>query len=224
MTSPRRAVGQRCRSWLAFSVAMVCAAVLALWCATTARGELDSQLSVVDEQGRTLTIQQWDTVLQGVQSIDRNRLSREWFFSGHGIYRVSGPDADKFEGQLSLGYQVGFPWSMGLGVNFSYTTPNILLDGGPWTPGPNFAPLAYVITPNLLPGLSMVTDLGNGPGVVEVNTFTANVFGDQGDVLVSDAHGTVTGAAGGVLLRPYARLTSNHGAAVTTYGEPWNMN
>src|SRR5687767_11542661 len=101
MTPPRNGIQQRFRSWLAFSVAMVCAAVLPLWCATTALAELDSQLSVVDEQGRTLTIQQWDTVLQGVHSIDRNRLSREWFFSGHGIYQVTGPDADKFEGQLS---------------------------------------------------------------------------------------------------------------------------
>jgi len=41
---------------------------------------------------------------------------------------------------------------------------------------------------------------------------------------VSNAHGTVTGAAGGVLLRPFARLISKAGDSVTTYGEPWNMN
>jgi hypothetical protein len=34
----------------------------------------------------------------------------------------------------------------------------------------------------------------------------------------------VTGAAGGVLLRPYARLISSAGDSVTTYGAPWNMN
>ena len=33
-----------------------------------------------------------------------------------------------------------------------------------------------------------------------------------------------TGAAGGVLLRPFARLISKAGDSVTTYGEPWNMN
>jgi hypothetical protein len=43
-------------------------------------------------------------------------------------------------------------------------------------------------------------------------------------VAVSNAHGTVTGAAGGVLLRPLARLISKSGDSVTTYGEPWNMN
>ncbi|MFS0900470.1 MspA family porin, partial [Mycolicibacterium litorale] len=44
------------------------------------------------------------------------------------------------------------------------------------------------------------------------------------EVAVSNAHGTVTGAAGGVLLRPYARLVASSGDSVTTYGQPWNMN
>jgi hypothetical protein len=224
MTPQRTGFRHRCWVWLKSGVVVVCAVVFALMGATPAGAGLDNELSVVDEQGRTLTIQQWDTMLQGVYSVDRNRLSREWFYSGQGVYQVTGPDADKFEGQLILGYQVGFPWSMGLGINFSYTTPNVLLDGTTWTPGPTFAPLGFLLTPNLFPGLSMVTDLGNGPGVVEVDTFVANVSGDHGDVVVSDAHGTVTGAAGGVLLRPYARLLSTAGATATTYGEPWNMN
>lgn len=41
---------------------------------------------------------------------------------------------------------------------------------------------------------------------------------------MSTAHGTVTGAACGVLLRPYLRLNSAAGVSVTTYGEPRNMN
>ena len=67
--------------------------------------------------------------------LDRNRLTREWFHSGRAIYAVAGAGADEFEGTLELGYQIGFPWSLGVGINFSYTTPNILLDGG------NFIPL-----------------------------------------------------------------------------------
>ncbi len=47
----------------------------------------------------------------------------------------SGPGADEFEGTLELGYQVGFPWSLGVGINFSYTTPNILLDDADISPG-----------------------------------------------------------------------------------------
>jgi hypothetical protein len=198
----------------------------------TAHAGLDNELSLVDGQDRTLTIQQWDTFLNGVYPLDRNRLTREWFHSGRAKYIVAGPGADEFEGTLELGYQIGFPWSLGVGINFSYTTPNILLDdasidptpGGLLSGGEGFAPLGSVITPNLFPGVSISADLGNGPGIQEVATFSVDVEGPNGTVAVSNAHGTVTGAAGGVLLRPFARLISKAGDSVTTYGEPWNMN
>ena len=73
-------------------------------------------------------------------------------------------------------------------------------------------------------GNPVSADLGNGPGIQEVATFSVDVEGPGGSVAVSNAHGTVTGAAGGVLLRPFARLISSTGDSVTTYGEPWNMN
>ena len=76
----------------------------------TSQAGLDNELSLVDGQGRTLTVQQWDTFLNGVFPLDRNRLTREWFHSGKAVYSVSGADADKFEGTLELGYQIGFPW------------------------------------------------------------------------------------------------------------------
>jgi hypothetical protein len=200
-------------------VAMV-AALAALFVSTgTSHAGLDNELSLVDGQDRTLTIQQWDTFLNGVFPLDRNRLTREWFHSGSAVYNVAGAGADSFEGTLELGYQIGFPWSLGVGINFSYTTPNILIDDG--NLGNAFA---QIITPNLFPGVSISADLGNGPGIQEVATFSVDVSGPHGKVAVSNAHGTVTGAAGGVLLRPFARLISKAGDSVTTYGEPWNMN
>jgi len=191
--------------------------------AGTSQAGLDNQMSLVDGKGRTMTVQQWDTVLNGVFPLDRNRLTREWFHSGRAMYSVAGPGASDFAGTLELGYQVGFPWSLGVGINFSYTTPNILLDDVSISPL-NFNPLGQVITPNLFPGVSISSDLGNGPGIQEVATFSVDVSGSEGSVAVANAHGTVTGAAGGVLLRPFARLISKTGDSVTTYGEPWNMN
>jgi len=187
-----------------------------------AQAALDNQQSLVDGKGRTMTIQQWDTFLDGVFPLDRNRLTREWFHSGKAVYNVVGPGADTFAGSLELGYQVGFPWSLGVGINFSYTTPNILLDDVNISPL-GFNPLGQVITPNLFPGVSISSDLGNGPGIQEVATFSVDVEGPAGSVAVSNAHGTVTGAAGGVLLRPFARLISKNGDSVTTYGETWDM-
>ena len=205
-------------------VAMV-AAVAALFVSTgTSHAGLDNELSLVDGQGNTLTIQQWDTYLNGVFPLDRNRLTREWFHSGKATYIVDGEGAEDFEGTIELGYQVGFPWSLGVGINFSYTTPNIAFDG---LEGVGFIggdSFGGIVTPPLFPGMSISADLGNGPGIQEVATFSVDVAGPGGSVAVSNAHGTVTGAAGGVLLRPFARLVSSTGDSVTTYGAPWNMN
>jgi MspA len=203
------------------------AAIAALFVSTgTSHAGLDNELSLVDGQNRTLTVQQWDTFLDGVFPLDRNRLTREWFHSGRAKYTVAGAGADDFAGTLELGYQIGFPWSLGVGINFSYTTPNILFDDAPLgvSNGSSSNPFSSVITPNLFPGVSISADLGNGPGIQEVATFSVDVKGAAGTVAVSNAHGTVTGAAGGVLLRPFARLIASTGDSVTTYGEPWNMN
>ncbi|WP_197380164.1 MspA family porin [Mycolicibacterium mengxianglii] len=205
-------------------------AVTTLFASTaTSHAGLDNELSLVDGKGRTLTIQQWDTFLNGVFPLDRNRLTREWFHSGKAVY--TGDGADDFEGTLELGYQVGVPWSLGVGVNFSYTTPNIAFDSpdfgviDPINPArDNIDLLPEVVTPPLFPGVSISADLGNGPGIQEVATFSVDVSGAKGAVAVANAHGTITGVAGGVLLRPYARLISSAGDSVTTYGSPWNMN
>jgi hypothetical protein len=204
-------------------VALVAALASLFFGAGTSHAGLDNELSLVDGQDRTLTVQQWDTFLNGVFPLDRNRLTREWFHSGRAKYICAGKACDQFAGTLELGYQIGFPWSLGVGINFSYTTPNILLDDF------NPATLAGtggggIITPNLFPGVSISADLGNGPGIQEVATFSVDVSGPAGAVAVSNAHGTVTGAAGGVLLRPFARLIAKTGDSVTTYGDPWNMN
>ncbi|BBX53947.1 hypothetical protein GCM10009645_21660 [Mycolicibacterium poriferae] len=102
-------------------------------------------------------------------------------------------------------------------MNFSYRTPNITLGG--WGLDDNLIDRIY--TPPLFPAVEISVDLGNGPGVLEAATLAVGVTGPGGAVSVSNAHGTVTGAAGGVLLRPFARLISSTGDSVTTYGTPW---
>src|ERR1700755_973623 len=201
----------------AFSRVLVAwvAAVAALFAATgTAHAGWDNELSLVDGKDRTLTIQQWDTFLNGVFHLDRNRLTREWFHSGRAKYNVVGPGADDFAGTLELGSQIGFPWSLGVGINFSYTTPNILFDDQNFGPAGIGSLVTSIITPNIFPGVSISADVGNGPGIQEVATFSVDVTGPHGKVAVSNAHGTVTGAAGGVVLGPFARLISQAGGGV----------
>ncbi|MGB2810179.1 MAG: porin, partial [Mycobacterium sp.] len=50
--------------------------MVALMVAAPAHAGMDDQMSLVDGKGRTMTIQQWDTVLNGVYALDRNRLTR----------------------------------------------------------------------------------------------------------------------------------------------------
>ena len=86
------------------------AAIAALFVSTgTSHAGLDNELSLVDGQDRTLTVQQWDTFLDGVFPLDRNRLTREWFHSGRAKYTVAGPGADDFDGTLELASPPGGP-------------------------------------------------------------------------------------------------------------------
>ncbi|MUM08328.1 porin [Mycobacterium sp. CBMA 213] len=185
---------------------------------------LDNELRLIDTQHRELQVQQWDTSLIGVIPLDRNRLTREWFHSGKATYTCAGAGCDEFAGTLQLGYQIAFPWSLGVALRFTYTTPNVRLDKVNSRVVNGNGGGGGIITPNLLPGVSITANLGNGPGVQEVATFSVAVAGPSRSVAVSNAHGTVTGAVGGVLLRPFARLTSKTGDSVTTYGDPWDMN
>lgn len=201
-----------------FVRAAACAVLLSL-CSigvdSQAHAQVDNEHSLVDSQGRTLVVQQSDTFLNGVMPLDRNRLTREWFHTGSVGYTVAGPDAEAFEGTLEIGYQVSFPWSMGVGLTFQYSTPNLATYG--WG-----SALAY--SPPFVPGATISVNLGNGPGLQDVAVTSGTVSGSEGQLAVSNAHGTITGAAGGVLIRPYARLITAEGESVTTYGEPWNMN
>ncbi|MCV7254467.1 porin, partial [Mycobacterium hackensackense] len=55
-------------------VTVVAGAFASLFISTgTSHAGLDNELSLVDGKDRTLTIQQWDTFLNGVFPLDRNR-------------------------------------------------------------------------------------------------------------------------------------------------------
>lgn len=200
-------------------MAAVLCAVTALAGAGTANAGMDSQRSSTLRSGDTMNVQMWDTFLNGVTPMDRNRLTREWFHSGRAVYEVTGGGAEEFAGTLELGYSIGFPWSLGVALTFNYTTPNAYVWDVPF-----WEPLTSLVTPNLFPGSSISADVGNGPGIQEIVTFSVDVSGPGGTVAVANAHGTVTGAAGGVLLRPFARLNWPDRGSVATYGEQWNMN
>jgi hypothetical protein len=159
-------------AWIGLLLVAWIGALAALFASTgTSHARSDNEPSLVDGQDRTLTAQLWDTFLSGVFRLDRNRLTREWFHSGRAKCTVTGNGASGFAGKPELGCQIGLPWSLGVGINFSYAAPNILRDDTNINPlSAGFNPLGSVITPNLFPGVSISADLGNGPGIQEVAT------------------------------------------------------
>src|SRR4030088_2480404 len=102
-------------------IAMV-AAIAALFVSTgTSHAGLDNELSLVDGQDRTLTIQQIETVLNGVFPLDRNRLTREWFHSGSAVYNVAGAGSDGFAAIQPLDKLLLFAYTVLVFVKIIYT-------------------------------------------------------------------------------------------------------
>jgi hypothetical protein len=77
--------------------------------AGTSHAGLDNELSAVDGKGRTLDIQQWDTFLNGVSALDRNRRTPEWFNSGRAVYHGTGRAPATSEAPWSSDIRSAFP-------------------------------------------------------------------------------------------------------------------
>ena len=213
-----RSTGHRTLSAIAIALlAMLIGAVQLVFGAGVAYAALDNQETLTDNLGDILTIQQWDTLINITPPLDRNSHTVEWFHSGRVVYTVTGPNASQFAGTLELGYQVSFSSALNSGLRFKYQSFNLREFGG--------HSFEFTLSPDFLPGVSFSSNLGNGPGNQEVAMFAVPVAGPSGSVRISNAHDTLTGAEGGVVLRPYARLSGKDnggGTVISTYGDAWN--
>ncbi len=101
---------------LVATVIAIAGAIASLFVSTgTSHAGLDNEMSLVDGQDRTLTIQQWDTFLNGVFPLDRNRLTREWFHSGRARYIVAGAGCRRVRGHPGAGLPDRLPVVAGCG-------------------------------------------------------------------------------------------------------------
>ncbi|OZC88155.1 hypothetical protein CH282_08395 [Rhodococcus sp. 06-418-1B] len=202
----------------------------------TASAAVDSTNTVVDANGNVITVTLSDTFLNSVPPLDGNPLTREWFANGVAGWEVTGPDADDFEGTVAIGYQVGYPASLGGSITFGYTTPNISIgggsdtnyDGGGFTDGTTSSSFS---TGDLLPSLGFSAEIAPGPGIVDATAASGEIQGTSGDaagasgtIQIANAHGTATGILGNVRVRPYVSVTSSTGDVAVTYGTPWVFN
>ena len=196
------------------AVAAVATAALALATNGTASAAVDRSDSVVDHGGNRIEAVISDTHIDFVQPLDGNPLTREFFHNGRAGFKVTGPDADKFKGKISLGYQIGYPATLTGNITVGYSTPQLEIDfntfPGDLTPTP--------LLTDLLPSAGASLQVGFGPGIVDVPATSGDIAGGEGDIALANFHGTVTGVLGPTNIRPYVTVTSEAGDSVTTYG------
>lgn len=118
---------RRSRGLKSMSVATVASAsVIGLVLGTgTASAGVDGAVTIVDADGNSINVVLSDTFINGVPSLDGNPLTREWFADGKASWTVTGPTADDFEGDLYLGYQVGYPASIGGELTIAWGSPDV---------------------------------------------------------------------------------------------------
>ncbi|MGN7134422.1 MspA family porin [Rhodococcoides corynebacterioides] len=200
----------------------------------TANAGVDASNTVVDADGNAITINLEDTFVNSVFPLDANPLTREWFGNGRITWSVAGPSADDFEGTVKVGYQVGYPGSLGGSLNIDWATPDVGLAIGQGEDGATFTPSADV---QLLPVASANVEIAPGPGITQSESAIATLneeaditggeqdaAGTSGSIQLANVHGTATGILGNVRIRPYASIVSATGDTAVAYGPVWTFN
>ncbi|MFI5776492.1 MspA family porin [Nocardia sp. NPDC051570] len=176
----------------------------------SAAAGVDGTNSIVDHSTRTVEAISEDTHINFVPPLDGNPLTREWFHNGRASFKVSGPDADKWHGHITIGYMVGFPATLSGKIKFEYTTPGLELELGG-----DGAKLDFF---DLIPKVGVEMEVGFGPGIQTVDCAGGDISGVEGFIQMSGFHGTVTGVVGPTTIRPYVKVVSADGDTVITYG------
>ncbi|MBH0776399.1 MspA family porin [Nocardia bovistercoris] len=197
------------------AISSILAASLALG-GGPASAAVDSSNSVVDSTGRAVEAVQADTRIDFVPPLDGNPLSREWFHDGTAAYKVTGPDAENWRGRVTIGYQVGYPATVGGRIRFEYSTPGLGVELG----GSNGGLLKI---DSLIPKAGVELDVGFGPGIQTFECAAGDISGPEGFIRLAGFHGSVTGVLGATNIRPFVRIVSAGGDTVITYGKPWTI-
>lgn len=180
----------------------------------TGAAGIDSTNSVVDRQNRTVEAIQSDTRIDFVAPLDGNPLTREWFHNGTASYKVSGQHAQDWDGEITIGYQVGYPATLDGKIRFQWWTPSLGIELDD-SPGVNLG--------QLIPQAGVELAVGFGPGIQTVEAASGDVSGIEGFIRMSGFHGTVSGVLGQVTIRPWVRVVSDNGDTVITYGPLWTI-
>ena len=196
----------------------------------TANAGVDASNTVVDADGNAITINLEDTFVNSVFPLDANPLTREWFGNGRISWSVEGPSADDFEGTVKVGYQVGYPGSLGGSLNIDWATPSVtagfdtssvlsnavtgITPGTPnGTAGPgtrtNSATNGLSAQVELLPVASANVEISPGPGITQSESAIA-LLNEEADITGGEQD--AAGSSGSI------QLANVHGTATGILG------
>ncbi|MFD4433956.1 MspA family porin, partial [Nocardia sp. NPDC058497] len=152
---------------------------------------IDSQARIVDSADRTVNVIQKDTLISFVPPLDGNPTTREWFHDGTAAFRIDGPDADKWEGKIIIGYQVGYPASFDGKLKFEWMTPGLEVESEL-----SNGAVPSVTIDSLIPQAGIELEVGLGPGIETIEAAEGEISGGEGFIRLHGFHGTVTGVGG----------------------------
>lgn len=201
----------------------------------TAAAGIDNVSSAPDSRGNTIEVLQADTRFQVVPPLDSSPISYEFFHDGVVAAKITGPDAESFEGsRLTIGYHIGYPVALPAAV-VVLNSPNLDwglgtsqgIEVGDFLGEPEFALFAEnsaLIGGSIIPSQELDIELEPG-GITVVPLLEDQEFdGNAAAVRLTGIHGSVSGALGPVTIRPYAMVTTENGDTVVTYGMPQRLN
>ncbi|MEU5842889.1 MspA family porin [Rhodococcus sp. NPDC047139] len=196
----------------------------------TAAAAVDNSRILPLDDGRAIEVIQADTSTQSVPPLDSSPLSVEFFHDEVATVRITGPGAETSAGTaVEVGLQVGYPVFLP-GATVTLYTPNLdwgVESGAALNIGiaPEFAlelglESGGALGGQIIPSQEIEIPLEPG-GITDVPIVEDFTFdGASTTIRIAGVHGSVSGAVGPVMIRPYLKAVTADRDTVVTYGVP----
>ena len=190
----------------------------------TAAAAVDNSRILPLDGGHAIEVIQADTSTQSVPPLDSSPLSVEFFHDEVATVRITGPNAANFAGTaVEVGFQVGYPVALP-GATVTVITPSLSwgvdngaaiglsLDLGLEAGGS--------LSGDIIPSQEIEIPLEPG-GITSVPIVEGFEFdGTSTTIRNAGVQGSVSGAIGPVMIRPYLKAVTADRNTVVTYGVP----
>ncbi len=198
----------------------------------TAAAAVDNSRILPLDGGHAIEVIQADTSTQSVPPLDSSPLSVEFFHDEVATVRITGPNAANFAGTaVEVGFQVGYPVALP-GATVTVVTPSLswgvengaaiglTLDSEGGASLDLGLESGGSLSGDIIPSQEIEIPLEPG-GITSVPIVEDFRFdGSSTTIRIAGVHGSVSGAIGPVMIRPYLKAVTADRNTVVTYGVP----